>query len=34
MTADSGDGDAMARWVADAPRECGRCYENEPLQDN
>ena len=34
MTADSGDGDAMARWVAGAPRECRRCGESEALQDN
>lgn len=34
MTADSGDGDAMARWVAAASRECRRCGESEALQDN
>ena len=34
MTADSGDGGAMARWVSGAPRECRRCGESETLQDN
>ena len=34
MTAESGDGDAMAHWATGAPRECWRCGESEPLQDN
>ena len=34
MNADSGDGGAMAHWVAGAPRECRRCGESETLQDD